>query len=65
MKYWNQIAWTLFWSFFSVTVAVAAIGTAFTPRMSLFETIFGLALSLLFGFLACRAFGKRGRRKTA
>ena len=65
MNYWNQIAWTLFWSFFCVVVGVLTLGMAGLPSMTPIVFLAGLGFSFLFGFLACRAFGKSGRRKTA
>jgi|tagenome__1003787_1003787.scaffolds.fasta_scaffold20401784_2 hypothetical protein len=59
MRNWNQIAWTVFWSLLCVVVAVPTVGTSFMPGFNLFGTIVGLALSFLFGFLACRAFERR------
>jgi hypothetical protein len=64
MNYWNQIAWTAFWSVFCVLVGVLTIATAGLPGMTPVVFLLGLALSFLFGFLACRAFEKRGLRLT-
>ena len=61
MKYWNQIAWTVFWSFLCVLVAVPTVGTAFNPFTTWPATLIGLALALMLGFLACRAFDRRTR----
>jgi peptidoglycan/LPS O-acetylase OafA/YrhL len=62
MHYWNQIAWTTLWSVFCVVVGVLTIAMAGLPSITPIVFLIGLALSFLFGFLACRAFEKRGRR---